>query len=121
MYPAYSEMQERIDKEEYRHWMMEFQANVAPDINSLMRQFVQNCYLDIVDVRNVIIYNLGQEVFFEGVKITPEMREIESAMKILSVLDKTTDSERLGEVEKQIGKLKNEEIRTALENKLFRE
>ena len=37
-----------------------FITSVIPDVNQLMREITKNKYLDIIDVRDVIVYNLDQ-------------------------------------------------------------
>ena len=92
-YALYNKENAGASREEQRQWYGRFITSVIPDVNQLMREITKNEYLDIIDVRDVIVYNLDQAEFMQGVEITPEMREIKDALQVLAKLDSSTDPE----------------------------
>ncbi|MCQ4873312.1 TlpA family protein disulfide reductase [Butyricimonas paravirosa] len=117
-YALYNKENAGTSREEQREWYKCFVTSIAPDVNRLMWDIARNEYLDIIDVRDVIVYNLDQPDFMQGVEITPEMREIKEALQVLSKLDSSTDPEVILTMEKQIKAFQNQEIVTELQEKV---
>ena len=117
-YALYSKENTRTSREEQREWHKRFISSITPEVNHLMREIARNEYLDIIDVRDVIVYNLDQADFMREVEITPEMREIKEALQVLAKLDSSTDPVVILEMEKQIKAFQNQEIVTELQKKI---
>lgn len=113
MYPAYSSQMRESGQNE-----QEFVGSIASQINQLMREIAQNQYLEIVDVREVIVWQLDQKAFFQNVVITAEMQEIREAMKILAGLDVSTEPEVVGKAEKALTTFRNQGIAKELNQKI---
>ena len=62
-YALYNKENTGAAREEQRQWYGRFITSVIPDVNQLMREITKNEYLDIIDVRDVIVYNLDQAEF----------------------------------------------------------
>ena len=118
MYPMYNRELRGMSAEEAEKWEQDFRKEITPAINAWMETIARNKYLDIVDVREVVIYQLEQASFFQHVAITPEMREIQEALKVLSVLDASTDAEEVKKIEKTLDSYRNQEIAASLREKI---
>lgn len=118
MFPVYSGEMRGSNREETRQKEQEFMNHITPQINRLMQEIAQNRYLDIVDVRDMVIGLLDQEVFFQNIVVTAEMQEIREAMKILSGLDASTEPEVVEKAEKAIATFRNRGIAEELNKKI---
>ena len=114
-YALYNKENAGASREEQRQWYGRFITSVTPDVNQLMREITKNEYLDIIDVRDVIVYNLDQAEFMQGVEITPEMREIKEALQVLAKLDSSTDPEVILNMEEKTKSFQHEGIVSELQ------
>ena len=117
-YALYNKENAGASREEQRQWYGRFITSVTPDVNQLMREITKNEYLDIIDVRDVIVYNLDQAEFMQGVEITPEMREIKEALQVLAKLDSSTDPEVILSMEEKTKSFQHEGIVSELREKI---
>lgn len=117
-YALYNKENAGASREEQRQWYGRFITSVTPDVNQLMREITKNEYLDIIDVRDVIVYNLDQAEFMQGVEITPEMREIKDALQVLAKLDSSTDPEVILSMEEKTKSFQHEGIVSELQEKI---
>ena len=117
-YALYNKENAGASREEQRQWYGRFITSVTPDVNQLMREITKNEYLDIIDVRDVIVYNLDQAEFMQGVEITPEMREIKEALQVLAKLDSSTDPEVILNMEEKTKSFQHEGIVSELQEKI---
>ena len=117
-YALYNKENTGASREEQRQWYGRFITSVIPDVNQLMREITKNEYLDIIDVRDVIVYNLDQAEFMQGVEITPEMREIKDALQVLAKLDSSTDPEVILSMEEKTKSFQHEGIVSELREKI---
>ena len=117
-YRSYNRENKDKSREEVQAWNETFTKAIAPEINRLMHEIASNEYLDIIDVRDVILYNLDQPAFFAGINITPEMREIADAQSVLARLDASADTSVVREMETQLAAFRNTDIVNELTAKI---
>lgn len=118
MYPMYNLELRGLSGEEAGEWIKNFEAGITPEVNTLMREIACNQYLDIVDVREVVLSNITNGAFMKEVEVTPEMKEISEALGMLSRLDASAEPEVILEVEKKAVAFRNQEIAGELKKKI---
>lgn len=117
-YTAYNKENKEASREEKRNWHAYFIATITPDVNTLMKEIAKDKYLDITDLRDVVIYNLNNQPFFSNVEVTPRMREIAEAQNVLAQLDASTDPTVIAEMEKTIQLFQDTDIIAELKQKI---
>lgn len=117
-YRSYNRENKGKSREEVQAWNAAFTEAIAPEVNRLMREVAKNEYLDVVDVREVVLYHLDRETFFAGVEITPEMREIADAHQLLARLDASADTAVVREVETRLSTFANADVVHELDAKV---
>lgn len=117
-YRSYNRENVGNGNDERKQWHERFISSISPEINRLMKEVAKNEYLDIVDVRDVVIYNLDNPAFFKDIEVTPQMREIAEAQNVLEKLDTSTEPGIIREMENKIAAFKNRDIVNELQVKV---
>lgn len=118
MYPMYNRELRGMSREEARGWEENFETDITPEVNRLMLEIARNQYLDITDVRDVILSNIGNGAFMKGVEVTPEMKEMNEAIRMLARLDAAAEVQVVLEVEKKVEAFRNQRIADELRKKI---
>lgn len=118
MYPMYNRELRGMSREEAGIWEANFETEITPEVNIIMLEIARNQYLDITDVRDVILSNIGNGAFMKGVEVTPEMKEINEAIRMLARLDASAEAQVVLEVEKKVEAFRNQGIADELRKKI---